>query len=174
MQSHEVDTVYKQYCNLVMSTAYTWVNDYELAQDICQDVFVKLYMRADKIQEDRVKGWLLVVTEHEAVNYLRSNGKISLVSMSERDIQDEIDEVSETDKEEKDFERCEFRRRIFRDLYRKNPIWYEIVIRLTIYKEEPRQVAKSINMTYAHMRTILSRARAWIRKNYGEEYAEMR
>lgn len=174
MQSNEVDIVYKQYCNLVLSTAYTWVRNYESAQDICQEVFVKLYMHAEQIKADKVKGWLLVVTEHEAIDYIRIHGKIATVSMFEEDVEEEIDETAAYDSVEKEFEVCELKSRIFRELYQKSDAWFEIIVRLLVYKEEPRRVAKSLNISYAHMRTTLNRARAWIRETYGSEYAEMK
>lgn len=174
MQSNEIDVIYKQYCNLVLSTAYAWVRNREAAQDICQEVFVKLYMRADKIDIDKVKGWLLVVTEHEAVSYIRTKGKVTTLSMSDQDVEEEIDEIAANDSPEKNFERCELKSRIFRELYQRSEAWYEIIVRLFVYKEEPRHVAKSLDMSYAHMRTTLNRARVWIRETYGSEYEEIK
>ena len=41
--------IYEKYKNLVMKVVYNRTKDYHLAQDICQETFVKLYGYQDHI-----------------------------------------------------------------------------------------------------------------------------
>ena len=45
--------------------------DYDTAQDITQEVFVKLYEHFDTYTEEYLLQWLIVAAKNEAISYLR-------------------------------------------------------------------------------------------------------
>lgn len=44
---------------------------------------------------------------------------------------------------------------------------------LYVSNEEPERVAGRMGISLPHLRTTLSRARNWIRREYGQEYREL-
>ena len=56
------ETLYEQYGNDVLRMAHFYLGDRQRAEDVCQDVFVKLYLHADTIEPGKEKAWLLRVT----------------------------------------------------------------------------------------------------------------
>ena len=50
--------LYEKYKNLVFRQVYDMTSDYYLAQDICQETFLKLYGYMGRLDERGVKRWL--------------------------------------------------------------------------------------------------------------------
>ena len=71
MKISDFDRVYQKYVDLVHYAAYSMVRDYHLAQDVCQEVFIKMYRAIDGLDEKSIKGWLLVVSRLTAIDNLR-------------------------------------------------------------------------------------------------------
>jgi RNA polymerase sigma factor (sigma-70 family) len=60
----------------VFRAAYSVVRDSGLAEDVTQEVFLKLYQHMDSIQnEEHVRPWLLRVATNTALNTVRSRGR---------------------------------------------------------------------------------------------------
>ena len=58
----QFERLYAQYADDVLRMAYFYLADRHKAEDVCQDVFVKLYTHGDTIEPGREKAWLLRVT----------------------------------------------------------------------------------------------------------------
>lgn len=58
----QFEQLYEQYADDVLRMAYFYLADKQKAEDVCQDVFVKLYTRGETIEEGKEKAWLLRVT----------------------------------------------------------------------------------------------------------------
>lgn len=56
------ERIYSEYADDVLRMAYFYLADRHKAEDVCQDVFVKLFTRAEEIEPGREKAWLLRVT----------------------------------------------------------------------------------------------------------------
>ncbi len=60
--NEQFEQLYAQYADDVLRMAYFYLADRQKAEDVCQDVFVKLYTRGEAIAPGREKAWLLRVT----------------------------------------------------------------------------------------------------------------
>ena len=60
--SGQFDRLYEAYADDVLRMAYFYLADRHKAEDVCQDVFVKLYTHGHDIEPGREKAWLLRVT----------------------------------------------------------------------------------------------------------------
>ncbi len=71
------EALYDRYSRLVFSTAYRVLSDVHSAEDVVQDVFVRLWRNPDRYVEERGKflGWLLSVTRNRAIDEVRSRGR---------------------------------------------------------------------------------------------------
>jgi len=55
------EELYEKYANDVLRVSYFYLGDRQRAEDVCQDVFVRLITNAPDLQEGREKAWLLKV-----------------------------------------------------------------------------------------------------------------
>ena len=57
--NREYNEIYKKYKNLVLKVAYIYSGDnYDAAEDITQDTFLKLYIGFEKLKDGNVSAWL--------------------------------------------------------------------------------------------------------------------
>ena len=55
------EELYERYATDVLRVCYFYLGDRQKAEDVCQDVFVRLITTSPKLQEGREKAWLLKV-----------------------------------------------------------------------------------------------------------------
>ena len=55
------ERMYEQYATDVLRVSYFYLGDQQRAEDVCQDVFVRLMTNAPDLEEGREKAWLLKV-----------------------------------------------------------------------------------------------------------------
>ena len=55
------EELYAQYATDVLRVCYFYLGDRQKAEDVCQDVFVRLMVNAPQLEEGREKAWLLKV-----------------------------------------------------------------------------------------------------------------
>ena len=68
--NREFNEIYEKYKNLVLKAAYIYSGDnYDAAEDITQDTFLKLYIRFDDLKGGNVSAWLFTTAKHAALNY---------------------------------------------------------------------------------------------------------
>lgn len=56
MERESFNRIYKQYYKLVIHVAFDLLHDYDLAEDVCQEVFVKFHKKIEGLDEDKLKG----------------------------------------------------------------------------------------------------------------------
>lgn len=68
-----LDEVYQRYSRAVHSLAYRIVSDRAMAEDVTQDVFLKLWRQPDSYNPERgsLGSWLLSVAHNRAIDVLR-------------------------------------------------------------------------------------------------------
>ncbi|HEV3468899.1 MAG TPA: sigma-70 family RNA polymerase sigma factor [Pyrinomonadaceae bacterium] len=72
------DEAFTLHHRAVYRAAYALVRDSGLAEDVTQEVFLKLYQHLGSLQnEEHVRPWLLRVATNTALNTLRSRGRTS-------------------------------------------------------------------------------------------------
>lgn len=71
------EVLYDRYGTLVYSTALRVVGDPQLAEDIAQEVFLRIWRRPDHYvsQRGRFATWLLSVARNGAVDHVRTRGR---------------------------------------------------------------------------------------------------
>lgn len=158
--------IYNQYRNLVMDTAFQVLKDYYLAQDVCQEVFLKLTKdRLEMLKTPvEVKRYLRTVAYHRAIDYYRQRNRRSEISLYE-----DKEIVTEMSIEEQ-LDNANFASALFHELEKKNPEWYYIVVHMGLYDETPERVARDMGITIGLLRSKYHRAKQWICKKYRSEY----
>ena len=60
-QMTSYEELYEKYATDVLRVSYFYLGDHQRAEDVCQDVFVRLITNAPNLEEGREKAWLLKV-----------------------------------------------------------------------------------------------------------------
>lgn len=70
-----------RYGERILNFIYQMIGDRAAAEDLAQDVFVKLYMKAGRIrQASALSTWLYTTARNAAINYLRHRGVVQRVT----------------------------------------------------------------------------------------------
>ncbi len=84
----EYTNAYSDYYTMVFGIIYSKTNNYDAAEDICQEVFIRFYEKFDKISNQ--KKWLMWSIRYVLFEYYRRKGK------SDEDIEEFYNDVSMT------------------------------------------------------------------------------
>ena len=69
---------------MVFSLALHFLRDYSAAEEVAQDVFLRLYRKLDELQSDRhVVFWLRKVTSRRCIDYVRSRGSRGSIALED-------------------------------------------------------------------------------------------
>ena len=171
--NREFNEIYEEYKNLVLKAAYIYSgNDYDAAEDITQDTFLKLYTNFDRLKNGNVYAWLYTAAKNAAINYRTRSGR-EVLELDDEESGIEEPAAKSTEEEFASREKSRLHRKIIAGLREKNPRWYEAVL-LVYYMDIPQEaVAAMMGIRLGTLHAMLHRARNWIRKTYGAEYEEM-
>lgn len=67
-----IETLYELYANDVLRMCYFYLNDRYLAEEVCQDAFVRLMTSGTQLQPGHEKAWLLKVAVNRCRDLWRS------------------------------------------------------------------------------------------------------
>lgn len=178
MNTHNKDIdgykrVYNNNKERVFKTAMRYSgNNYHVAQEITQEVFLKLYKHFDTFDEDYLTAWLMTTTKNAAKNHMKK---------VEREILDEdiglTSDLHVVDKsaEEIVIERADgeetFRlsRKILDDLYEINERWYDAMTMVYCMEKRQQDVADELGVSIEVLHSVLYRAKKWVRKHYNAD-----
>ncbi len=83
-----------QYERLVYSIAYRMLNNHNDAQDITQEVFIKVYQKLDMYSPSHsFSAWISTISSNTSIDYIRKNKKQTLLSL-DKEIEFEDSSVS--------------------------------------------------------------------------------
>ena len=96
--TYDIETLIRQYGNDVLRTAYMYVKDIHSAEDIFQDVFIKVNQKLSTFEgNSSIKTWIIRITINTCKDYLKSAWNRRVVPMMDYQ-EDAI--ISETDYDE--------------------------------------------------------------------------
>jgi RNA polymerase sigma-70 factor (ECF subfamily) len=172
MKNKKFEEFFRQYKNLVIKLVMSKINDYQVAQEICQQVFVSFYSHMDNISDDLVKAWLLQATRNAVIDYIRKNKGHSMIVLDEMAVKEfgnllieESLELYEDRKSKRDLVV-----RIMQEVRSVNEQWFEILVLSCVEGLSYAEIAKRMGVSEPMLRARMCRARAYIKKRFGEEY----
>lgn len=88
--------LYEEYHMKVLRYIQSKVNDYYLAEDLCSDVFVKVYEKIDTFDEKKasLSTWIFTITRNKLIDYYRTR-KVTVEVPEDLTYDVEDDEVNE-------------------------------------------------------------------------------
>ncbi len=172
-RSVDFDKVYEENVSAVYRTALCYSGDEYVAEEITQEVFLKLYISKENVNANAVSAWLITTARNMVKNHKRDrwheipgsdlfeDGNIDyLVGSTEDDIMTILH----------DRECHGLAERIFSDLYQMNERWYDAVTITYLLEKPQKEVAEDMGVTLEVLHSMLYRAKKWIQRKYKEEY----
>ena len=152
---YDIETLIREYGNDVLKTAYSYVKDKFAAEDIFQDVFIKVYKNLEDFRdESSVKTWIIRITINTSKDYLKSAYSQKVVPMMDFK-EDAI--VSEGDYEEVE---NRDRDRFVKETVMSLPEQYrEVLLCIYFHEMSVADTAKSLGIPEGTVKSRLSRAR---------------
>ena len=165
------------YQKLIKVNAGKFVGD-QLAEDVTQETLLRMYKRLDYLDDETVKQWLIVVSGNIAKDFLKKGGNYEVNFMNEEEFVLELEEYSESaemtvEKQEKQKAARDLCRTACNLLYEKNPDWYEVIVDSCLLGMSSAQIAKLLNTTTQNVDVMKFRAREYLRKKLGNDYADL-
>lgn len=101
--AYEIETLIRQYGNDVLRTAYLYVKDIHTAEDIFQDVFIKVNQKLSTFAgNSSIKTWIIRITINTCKDYLKSAWNRRVVPMMDYQEESIISNADYEDVEKKD------------------------------------------------------------------------
>lgn len=156
MNDAEAKRLVDTYSDMILKICFTYMKNTEDAEDICQNVFLKLLTGNKKFEDDEhEKAWIIRVAVNECKDLLKSAYKQRNVNV---DITNDIYTKDETLEEE------------LSDIVNSLPESYREVIYLYYYEGYSiREIADILGQSEASVTKRLSRGRKKIEKNFFQD-----
>lgn len=164
----EIDRLYKENVSKVYRTALYYVEDHYVAEEIVQEVFLKLYDNLGDICMESVHAWLITTAKNMAKNYLRdSKWETPMEEVPEQEVPYSSEGLDAQLIEVFRQKECrELHDTIFADLYEAVTVSY------TLDKPQ-KEVAEKMGISVDTLYSTLYRAKQWIKKYYEEQFHQL-
>ncbi len=173
VRSVDFDKVYEENVSAVYRTALYYSENEHVAEEITQEVFLKLYVSKEHVNADAVTAWLVSTARNMVKNHKRKRWH----EIPREDVLDNWADGIFADSTEEDIltvlhdrEYCGFVEKIFNDLYQMNERWYDAITITYLLEKPQKEVAENMGVSLEVLHSMLYRAKRWIRRKYKEEY----
>ena len=155
MMAETLETLMRQYGNDVLRLAYLYVKEYHLAEDIFQDVFLKVNQNIASFREESsIKTWILRITVNTCKDYLKSayHNRVQMIS----------EEQEQTLAADDVYEAVETKQDLYyvRDMLEQMPKKYKEVLWLLYFEEKTlKETAYILGIREGTVKSRASRAK---------------
>lgn len=155
LPAYDIEGLIRQYGNDVLRTAYMYVRDIHTAEDIFQDVFIKVNQKLSTFEgNSSIKTWIIRITINTCKDYLKSAWNRRVLPMMEYQ-EDAI--ISDSDYE--DIERQDTKELIKKSVLSLPPKYKDIVICVYFQDMTLAEASKVLNIAEGTAKSRLARAR---------------
>lgn len=153
MNDAEYNSCVDKYLKMVYRISFHYFGNREDAEDVSQDVFLKLYSHNTKFEsEEELKAWLIRVTTNTCHSYFRNPFRKRKTEIDEKEIENIVGSSSS--------EQEIINRKVVMDAVMSLSERYRIVVYLYYYEEYSIcQISNTLNIKETTIQTRLSRAR---------------
>ena len=152
---YDIETLMRKHGNEVLRTAYSYVKDKFTAEDIFQEVFIKVYNNLENFRDESdIKTWIIRITINTAKDYLKSAYSRKVVPMMEFK-EDQL--VSDNDFEE--IENRDRDEQVKKTVMSLPEQYREVLLCVYYHDMSVADTAKSLGIAEGTVKSRLSRAR---------------
>lgn len=171
MKDESFHAVFQANYRLIFHAVLLRTNNRELAEDICQQTFLKYLEYREVVKKGAERGWLLAVAKNLLTDDFRKK-KLRLIDHTQIE-ESETEYCYEVDMA-KEVSRKDFLRQILTELEEKNQDWYDAVYEVCMLNLPMADVAAQKNISIDLLRARLCRGRQFLKQRFGEEYQELK
>lgn len=165
-----LDDYFEIFKDLIIRYAKSYVGDYYIAEDICQETFIRFGEHQDEIRESSAKFWRMKTAKNIALDYLRkSKNRVPVI-----DLDTALDMLSEDPfsdvswiLEEK--EKSEFLKRALFRMKIEHNNWYEVILMSYVQRMDNISIGNEFGVSAALVSKWKERAHTWLRNAYIKE-----
>jgi RNA polymerase sigma-70 factor (ECF subfamily) len=144
----------------ILRLCYLYLKDYQLAEDACQETFIKVYKNFYSFNgHSSMKTWITRICINTCKNHLRNSWFKKIVLSSEKIINAE---VSDKDVFE-DLNKSD----LFSSIMKLKPKYKDIILMYYYQQLSTKEIAEILEITEANVSTRLFRARKKLKNDIG-------
>lgn len=137
----------------ILRYAVNFLGSKEDAKDIVQDVFEKLWLNADRIDEDKVKNWLYTCTHNAMLNFIKKRQRMDYVQSV----------VSSNEYSQNEFHRFESNQVVERAVSILPPLQKSILLMRDLEGYSYDEIGNILSLNPSQVKVYLFRARLKIK-----------
>jgi RNA polymerase sigma factor (sigma-70 family) len=156
------DRLYKKFSSLLFGICLRYAKNRMEAQDVLQEVFVKIYQNIKSYHHDgSFEGWLRRIAVNTSITHYRKNLKHAF--------QDDIDDVIIRNDDPAHFAESEFTKEELMGCIEKLPLGYKTVFNLYVIEGfMHKEIADMLRIDVNTSKSQLSRAKTYLQKELAE------
>lgn len=173
MKKDRFEEYFLKYKNLIIRIAMDKTGDYNVAQEICQQVFVSFYMKIDYVSEEMVKAWLIKCTKNKIIDHYRRTSREREIFMETSE--SELGNVAidgGVEAAEDRLDNLDLMGKVLRAVRAVNEQWFEVLFMSCVEELSYTEMARMLEITENVLRARLYRARMFIREKFGDDYQD--
>lgn len=151
----EKEQIYRDYHDKVLRYIIGQVNDFYLAEDICSDVFLKVYEKIDTFDEKKasISTWIFTITRNKLIDYYRT-----------RKVTVEVPDTLVYEQEEQEFDK-ETLEKLAKALEKLNDRSKKLIVTHYYQRKTLKEVATELNISYPYAKVLHQKALFILRNN---------
>lgn len=149
MTEQEKTKIYEDYAIKVKNFILSKVNDFNLAEDLTSDVFVKVYSKLDSFNDKKasLSTWIFTITRHTLIDYYRT-----------RKVNEELPEDLTYEEDEEDICTPENLDTLKEGLKKLSDKERDLIVLHYYSKETLKDIAKKMDISYAYAKVLHAKA----------------
>lgn len=168
MMIENFDDIYQKYHRFSVKAAFRIVKDPSLAEDISQEVFYHLYeirKTLDTSDERKLRALILAATINKTKDYFKKPcRKREACILDHEKFPESCAGGPSPETELLCKEDMEYHQRALEKLRDKNPLNYDLLVRIKVLETPSASVAEEYGMTRYCIQSRIHRSRKWMRK----------
>lgn len=174
--NEDFNDIYEEYLRFSARIAFRIVRDRSVAEDIAQDVFYNLYKLGDKLDissERKLRSLITTATINKTKDYLKkAHIKWEINTMDDDSGIEVEDESFNPELRMLRMEEKEYRKLALARLRDKNPMNYDILLKIKGLGISPDSVAEEYGITRNNVNNRVRRTKIWLNEELSRIYRD--
>jgi RNA polymerase sigma-70 factor (ECF subfamily) len=157
--------IYNLYYKAMYNTAYRIVNNFDDAEDVMQEAFIKAFNKLNSFKQQSTFGaWLKRIVINESLSWIKNKKTISINSLENLEQIEIVEEQIEIDITNQNIQNILNAIRTLKENQR-------VAITLQLIEGyDYEEISQIMQLSYANVRTLVSRAKAKLREKISINY----
>ncbi|MDD9889441.1 MAG: sigma-70 family RNA polymerase sigma factor [Gammaproteobacteria bacterium] len=150
-----------QHRQRIFSFAHYSLRAKEDAEDVTQEVFIKLWQHWQKIDHSKLGGWLMRVAHNAVIDQVRKNKSAN----SQQDDYAEVEEQAEEIDEGRQLDQAAFKQQLMEAIKELDDPFRSIIVMRDVQGLSYAEIRETLDMSESQVKVYLHRSRRKLREN---------